>query len=42
MNMICFEYSAAGCLVKEGGKTYRYGGYIASNMAWLEAFYENN
>jgi putative aldouronate transport system substrate-binding protein len=24
------------------GKTYRYGGYIASNMAWLEAFYENN
>ena len=24
------------------GKTYRYGGYIASNMAWLTAFYENN
>ena len=24
------------------GKTYRYGGYIATNMAWLEAFYENN
>ena len=24
------------------GKTYRYGGYIATNMAWLTAFYENN
>ncbi len=24
------------------GKTYRYGGYIGTNMAWLEAFYENN
>ena len=24
------------------GKTYQYGGYIANNMAWLTAFYENN
>ncbi len=24
------------------GKTYMYGGYIANNMAWLTAFYENN
>ena len=24
------------------GKTYTYGGYIANNMAWLTAFYENN
>ena len=24
------------------GKTYSYGGYIANNMAWLTAFYENN
>ncbi|MBE5790253.1 MAG: extracellular solute-binding protein [Clostridiales bacterium] len=24
------------------GKTYQYGGYIAPNMAWLTAFYENN
>ena len=24
------------------GKTYRYGGYIGTNMAWLTAFYENN
>jgi putative aldouronate transport system substrate-binding protein len=24
------------------GQAYSYGGYIASNMAWLTAFYENN
>ena len=24
------------------GKTYQYGGYIANNMAWLTAFFENN
>lgn len=24
------------------GKSYSYGGYIAANMAWLTAFYENN
>lgn len=24
------------------GKTYSYGGYIAANMDWLKAFYENN
>ena len=24
------------------GKTYSYGGYIASNMPWLTAFFENN
>ena len=24
------------------GKTYQYGGYIANNMPWLTAFYENN
>ena len=24
------------------GQSYSYGGYIASNMAWLTAFYENN
>ncbi len=24
------------------GKIYSYGGYIATNMAWLSAFYENN
>lgn len=24
------------------GKLYRYGGYLAKNMAWLTAFYENN
>ena len=24
------------------GLTYQYGGYIATNMAWLTAFYENN
>ena len=24
------------------GKTYQYGGYMASNVDWLKAFYENN
>ena len=24
------------------GKTYQYGGYMAPNVAWLTAFYENN
>ncbi len=24
------------------GKTYRYGGYMSANVAWLNAFYENN
>ncbi|MBR3099139.1 MAG: extracellular solute-binding protein [Clostridia bacterium] len=24
------------------GKTYQYGGYMATNVAWLSAFYENN
>jgi putative aldouronate transport system substrate-binding protein len=24
------------------GKTYSYGGYMAANVAWLTAFYENN
>ena len=24
------------------GKTYQYGGYMAANVAWLNAFYENN